>query len=193
MASSNNSDVTNNSVDIKDLKTKRSSAKRNITRLINKINPALNDPGSISAAEETFAALTKAFEHFWDVHQQYHELIEEEDGVDISQCYFEKVECEFAKIKSCIDQFTEVQNENQIEDSQNQSSASKNLTDSTEALMQRLRELEQTIERERHEYSLKLLALQKEKEINNQRLEQELKLKEQEAEIREEKSRHQQR
>ena len=91
MASSNNSDDTNNSAEITDLKTKRSSAKRNITRLINKINPALDDPGGILAVEETFATLTKAFEHFCDVHQEYHELIEDEDDVDISQCYFEKV------------------------------------------------------------------------------------------------------
>ena len=70
----------------------------------------MNDPGGISAVEETFAALTKAFEHFCDVHQQYHELIEDEDDVDISQCYFEKAECEFTKIKSRIDQFTEEQN-----------------------------------------------------------------------------------
>ena len=87
-----------------------------------------------------------------------------------------RFEYEFTKIKDRIDQFTDVQNENQVEDSQNQSSASMNLTDSTEALMQRLQELEQTIERERHEYSLKLPALHKEREIDNQRLEQELNL-----------------
>ena len=59
--------------------------------------------------------------------------------------------------------------------------------------MQRLQELEQTVKHERHKYNLKLLALQKEREIDNQRLEQELKLKEQEIEIREETSRYQQR
>ena len=91
MASSNNSDDTNNSAEITDLKTKRSSAKRNITRLINKINPALNDPGGVSAVEETFAALTTAFEHFCDVHQEYHELIEEEDDVDISSVILKKL------------------------------------------------------------------------------------------------------
>ena len=189
MPTMDSSDETNNSVataDIKDLKTKRSSAKRNITRLINKINSSLNDSESLPDVEQLFIPLTKAFEHFSEVHQQYHELIEDEDEVDISQCYFEKVESEFAKVKNCINQFTEVESENQVNDSHNQSSALNKISDSMEVLAQRLRELELTAERERHEYSLKLLVLQKESEIANQRLEHESKLRKQEADIEEE-------
>ena len=158
----------------------RGNAKRKLTVVIKKSAKffAIDDTDNEDNAEEILSELNEAFEQFCESHKNYTKQLDDDEELEVSQVYFERVHDEFMKTKETIEELIE-QTKGLTEDPSDQLESSEELHSS-----HRIQELEETLERERNKHKLKMLELQKEAELMKQRMEQKLPLCEHEATIK---------
>ena len=177
-----------------DIKTKRSNCKRNVTRLITKLDVLIKDMASHDDVKSIMAAIDENFLQFKEAHDHYVQQVEDNSA----QGYFDTVKNDVNEAIRRANVMLDVKEKRKPTHSEDSSSlthpSGSNVSTPTprintnEELVQRLEELEQKRDQEQKEFQLKLEQLQKDSDLLKMQLNRNLADKEESLKVHMEES-----